>query len=143
MQELERILGAPVVERARGNVIMTAVGAEVAAVDYVHGDDGLLTAPIFAVPRLLARNEDLELLAAGIARGSTWVTEAPSPQDLGTTVDDAGQGATAEALARGVDVVLVAGGDEDDEPATPSRRAARSATAPEMRATAMTAKVAA
>ncbi|UEA81448.1 thiopeptide-type bacteriocin biosynthesis protein [Tsukamurella paurometabola] len=33
----------------------------------------------------------LELLAAGIARGSTWVTEAPSPQDLGTTVDDAGR----------------------------------------------------
>ena len=28
VQELERILGAPVVERARGNVIMTAVGAE-------------------------------------------------------------------------------------------------------------------
>ena len=31
------------------------VDAEVAAVDYVHGDDGLLTAPIYAVPRLLAR----------------------------------------------------------------------------------------
>lgn len=31
------------------------VDAEVAAVDYVHGDDGLLTAPIFAVPRLLER----------------------------------------------------------------------------------------
>ena len=28
VQELERILGAPVVERARGAVIMTAVGAE-------------------------------------------------------------------------------------------------------------------
>ncbi len=28
-----------------------------------------------------------------------------------TTIEDAGQGATAEALARGVDVVLVAGGD--------------------------------
>jgi diacylglycerol kinase family enzyme len=28
-----------------------------------------------------------------------------------TTIDDAGQGATAEAIARGVDVVLVAGGD--------------------------------
>ena len=29
--------------------------SEVAAVDYVHGRDGLLTAPVFAVPRMLAR----------------------------------------------------------------------------------------
>jgi acetyl-CoA C-acetyltransferase len=28
---------------------------ETAAVDYVHGDDGLLMAPVYAVPRLLAR----------------------------------------------------------------------------------------
>lgn len=32
------------------------VDAEVAAVDFVSGTDGLLTAPLFAVPRLLARN---------------------------------------------------------------------------------------
>ena len=32
------------------------VDAEAAAVDFVHGDDGLLMAPAFAVPRLLARN---------------------------------------------------------------------------------------
>jgi acetyl-CoA C-acetyltransferase len=32
------------------------VDHETAAVDYVHGDDGLLTAPIFAVPRMLERN---------------------------------------------------------------------------------------
>ena len=32
------------------------VDAETAAVDYVHGDDGLLMAPAYAVPRLLARN---------------------------------------------------------------------------------------
>jgi acetyl-CoA C-acetyltransferase len=32
------------------------VDAETAAVDYVHGDDGLLMAPVYAVPRLLARN---------------------------------------------------------------------------------------
>lgn len=31
-------------------------GAETAAVDYVHGDDGLLTAPVHALPRLLARD---------------------------------------------------------------------------------------
>ncbi|HVV24301.1 MAG TPA: acetyl-CoA C-acetyltransferase [Pseudonocardiaceae bacterium] len=29
--------------------------SETAAVDYVHGGDGLLTAPVFAVPRMLAR----------------------------------------------------------------------------------------
>jgi diacylglycerol kinase (ATP) len=33
------------------------------------------------------------------------------PAFYSTTVDDAGEGVTAEALARGVDVVLVAGGD--------------------------------
>jgi acetyl-CoA C-acetyltransferase len=32
------------------------VDAETAAVDYVHGDEGLLMAPRYAVPRLLARN---------------------------------------------------------------------------------------
>ncbi|GGU94988.1 acetyl-CoA acetyltransferase [Kitasatospora herbaricolor] len=32
------------------------VDTEVAAVDFVTGRDGLLTAPVFAVPRLLARN---------------------------------------------------------------------------------------
>ena len=32
------------------------VDAETAAVDYVHGGDGLLMAPAYAVPRLLARN---------------------------------------------------------------------------------------
>ena len=32
------------------------VDAETAAVDYVNGDDGLLMAPTYAVPRMLARN---------------------------------------------------------------------------------------
>jgi acetyl-CoA C-acetyltransferase len=32
------------------------VDAETAAVDYVHGGEGLLMAPVYAVPRLLARN---------------------------------------------------------------------------------------
>ncbi|RDV12865.1 acetyl-CoA C-acetyltransferase [Arthrobacter sp. RT-1] len=32
------------------------VDAEAAAVDFVHGKDGLLMAPVFAVPRLLARH---------------------------------------------------------------------------------------
>ncbi|UJA21407.1 acetyl-CoA C-acetyltransferase [Thermoleophilia bacterium SCSIO 60948] len=37
-------------------VLAHLVDAETAAVDYVHGDDGLLSAPIYAVPRLLERN---------------------------------------------------------------------------------------
>jgi acetyl-CoA C-acetyltransferase len=36
--------------------LAVVVDAEAAAVDFVHGVDGLLTAPVFAVPRLLARN---------------------------------------------------------------------------------------
>nr|WP_239476778.1 acetyl-CoA C-acetyltransferase [Nocardia arizonensis] len=32
------------------------VDSEVAAVDYIHGPDGLLMAPTYAVPRMLARN---------------------------------------------------------------------------------------
>ena len=32
------------------------VDSETAAVDYIHGPDGLLMAPTYAVPRLLARN---------------------------------------------------------------------------------------
>ena len=37
-------------------VLAHLVDAETAAVDYVHGDEGLLMAPVYAVPRLLARN---------------------------------------------------------------------------------------
>ncbi|MFT4288060.1 acetyl-CoA C-acetyltransferase [Nocardioides sp.] len=37
-------------------VLAWFVDSEVAAVDYVHGGEGLLMAPAYAVPRLLARN---------------------------------------------------------------------------------------
>ena len=37
-------------------VLAHLVDAETGAVDYVHGDEGLLMAPVYAVPRLLARN---------------------------------------------------------------------------------------
>ena len=37
-------------------VLARLVDSETAAVDYVHGPDGLLMAPTYAVPRLLARN---------------------------------------------------------------------------------------
>ncbi|GAA2866060.1 acetyl-CoA C-acetyltransferase [Paenarthrobacter ilicis] len=36
--------------------LATVVDGEAAAVDFVHGKDGLLMAPVFAVPRLLARH---------------------------------------------------------------------------------------
>jgi len=36
--------------------LAAVVDAEVAAVDFVHGDEGLLMAPAYAVPRLLARH---------------------------------------------------------------------------------------
>ncbi|SHK69480.1 acetyl-CoA C-acetyltransferase [Pseudonocardia thermophila] len=37
-------------------VLAHVVDAQTAAVDFVHGEDGLLTAPVFAMPKLLARN---------------------------------------------------------------------------------------
>jgi acetyl-CoA C-acetyltransferase len=37
-------------------VLAHFVDVETHAVDYVHGDDGLLMAPVYAVPRLLDRN---------------------------------------------------------------------------------------
>lgn len=37
-------------------VLARFVDAESAAVDYVHGHEGLLMAPVYAVPRMLARN---------------------------------------------------------------------------------------
>ncbi len=37
-------------------VLAYFVDAETAAVDFVHGDEGLLAAPLYAVPRLLQRN---------------------------------------------------------------------------------------
>jgi len=51
------------------------VDAETAAVDYVHGRDGLLMAPVHALPRLLARNgmtlQDFDLVEIHEAFAST------------------------------------------------------------------------
>lgn len=38
-------------------ILAEVVDGEAAAVDFVHGKDGLLMAPVFAVPRLLARHQ--------------------------------------------------------------------------------------
>lgn len=50
------LLGSDKWAQAHGlTPLAVVVDAEVAAVDFVHGEDGLLMAPVFAVPRLLAR----------------------------------------------------------------------------------------
>ncbi len=62
-------------------VLAHFVDAETAAVDYVHGDaraDGLLMAPVYAVPRLLARNgltlQDFDFYEIHEAFASTVLT---------------------------------------------------------------------
>ncbi len=51
------LLGSEEWAQSRGlPVLASIVDAESAAVDYVHGDEGLLMAPVYAVPRLLARH---------------------------------------------------------------------------------------
>ena len=58
--------------------LAAVVDAEAAAVDIVHGKDGLLMAPVFAVPRLLARNgltlADFDLIEIHEAFASTVLT---------------------------------------------------------------------
>ena len=55
--------------------LAAVVDSEAAAVDFVHGTDGLLMAPVHAVPRLLARNgltlADLDLVEIHEAFAST------------------------------------------------------------------------
>jgi acetyl-CoA C-acetyltransferase len=58
--------------------LASLVDAEAGAVDFVHGDDGLLMAPAFAVPRLLARNgltlDDLDYIEIHEAFAATVLT---------------------------------------------------------------------
>ncbi|MEV7973870.1 acetyl-CoA C-acetyltransferase [Cellulomonas sp. NPDC089187] len=58
--------------------LAVVVDAETAAVDFVHGEDGLLMAPAYAVPRLLARQgltlDDLDLIEIHEAFASTVAT---------------------------------------------------------------------
>jgi acetyl-CoA C-acetyltransferase len=61
------------------------VDAETAAVDYVHGGEGLLMAPSYAVPRLLARVgmklQDFDLVEIHEAFASTVLTTEAAWQD--------------------------------------------------------------
>jgi acetyl-CoA C-acetyltransferase len=69
-------------------VLAHFVDAETAAVDYVHGDrkdDGLLMAPIYALPRLLARNQlslqDFDFYEIHEAFASTVLTTLAAWED--------------------------------------------------------------
>jgi acetyl-CoA C-acetyltransferase len=69
-------------------VLAHFVDGEAAAVDYVHGDrknDGLLMAPIYAVPRLLARNgltlQDFDFYEIHEAFASTVLTTLKAWED--------------------------------------------------------------
>jgi len=69
-------------------VLAHFVDAETAAVDYVHGDrraDGLLMAPVYAVPRLLARNnlklQDFDFYEIHEAFASTVLTTLTAWED--------------------------------------------------------------
>ncbi len=69
-------------------VLAHFVDAETAAVDYVHGDrkaDGLLMAPVYALPRLLARNkltlQDFDFYEIHEAFASTVLTTLAAWED--------------------------------------------------------------
>jgi acetyl-CoA C-acetyltransferase len=66
-------------------VLARVVDAETAAVDFVHGHEGLLMAPVHAVPRLLARNgltlADFDFLEIHEAFASTVLTTLAAWED--------------------------------------------------------------
>jgi acetyl-CoA C-acetyltransferase len=96
------------------------VDAETGAVDYLHGDhkdDGLLMAPVYAVPRLLARNgltlADFDFVEIHEAFAATVLVTLKAWADLGFcrdrlgldaafgTVDPARLNVTGSSLAAG------------------------------------------
>jgi len=66
-------------------VLAHLVDAETAAVDYVHGGEGLLMAPVYAVPRMLARNglrlEDFDFYEIHEAFASTVLATLKAWED--------------------------------------------------------------
>jgi acetyl-CoA C-acetyltransferase len=97
--------------------LAVVVDSEAAAVDFVHGVDGLLMAPAFAVPRLLARNgltlADFDYVEIHEAFASTvlttlaaWESETFGRERLGLdgafgTVDRARLNVHGSSLAAG------------------------------------------
>lgn len=98
-------------------VLAHVVDAETSAVDYVHGSDGLLTAPVFAVPRMLERNglslQDFDLYEIHEAFASVVLVQRKAWEDprfckerLGLdaplgAVDDAKLNVAGSSLAAG------------------------------------------
>ncbi len=98
-------------------VLAHVVDAETAAVDFVHGGDGLLTAPVYAVPRLLERNgltlQDFDFYEIHEAFASTvlatlkaWEDPAFAKERLGLdaplgAIDRAKLNVTGSSLATG------------------------------------------
>ncbi len=98
-------------------VLAHVVDAETAAVDYVHGPDGLLTAPVYAVPRMLHRNglslQDFDLYEIHEAFASTvlatrkaWEDPAFAKERLGLDaplgpIEDAKVNVAGSSLAAG------------------------------------------
>jgi acetyl-CoA C-acetyltransferase len=85
-------------------VLAHFVDAETAAVDYVHGDEGLLMAPAYAVPRLLARNgltlQDFDFYEIHEAFASTVLATLAAWEDPGFGKERLGLDAPLGAIDR-------------------------------------------
>jgi acetyl-CoA C-acetyltransferase len=89
-------------------VLAHFVDAETGAVDYVHGDrkaDGLLMAPVYAVPRLLARNkltlQDFDFYEIHEAFAATVLTTLTAWEDAEFCRERLGLDAPLGAIDRG------------------------------------------
>jgi acetyl-CoA C-acetyltransferase len=85
-------------------VLAHLVDAETAAVDFVHGPDGLLTAPVFAVPRLLERNgltlQDFDFYEIHEAFASTVLATLKAWEDTGFAKERLGLDAPLGSIDR-------------------------------------------
>ena len=81
--------------------LAAVVDAEAGAVDFVHGKDGLLMAPVYAVPRLLARHgltlEDFELVEIHEAFAATVLATLAAWEDEEFCRDRLGPGRARSA----------------------------------------------
>jgi len=85
-------------------VLAHLVDAETAAVDYVHGGEGLLMAPVYAVPRLLERNrltlQDFDFYEIHEAFASTVLATLKAWEDPGFCKDRLGLSAPLGSIDR-------------------------------------------
>ncbi|WP_298459336.1 acetyl-CoA C-acetyltransferase [uncultured Cellulomonas sp.] len=85
-------------------VLASVVDAEAAAVDFVHGDEGLLMAGAYAVPRLLARTgmslQDFDLVEIHEAFAATVLCNLAAWQDERFCTERLGLGAPLGSIDR-------------------------------------------